>query len=263
MGTQYSDRVVEGMQALYGRGFLSPGGPDEMAVLLDGVDLAGDTILDIGCGLGGAAVMLAGEFGARHVTSIDIAEDLVTRTTVAIRSAGLAERVNAIHVTPGPLPFGDAAFDVVFAKDVVCHMEDKEALFGEAARVLRPGGRVVCADFIVPDEHGEPLRLYEGWIDAMNAYGLTFHFERLDVYHEAFRRAGLGNITIRDDTERSLKAVEREVAFVTGPDAGPLEEALGSEKFAQRIEASAKRLEALAGDGILHMHMVARRPELA
>ena len=150
MGTQYSDRVVEGMQALYGRGFLSPGGPDEMAVLLDGVDLAGDTILDIGCGLGGAAVMLAGEFGARHVTSIDIAEDLVTRTTVAIRSAGLAERVNAIHVTPGPLPFGDAAFDVVFAKDVVCHMEDKEALFGEAARVLRPGGRVVCADFIVP-----------------------------------------------------------------------------------------------------------------
>ena len=68
---------------------------------------------------------------------------------------------------------------------------------------------------------------------------------------------------IRDDTERSLKAVEREVAFVTGPDAGSLEEALGDEKFAQRIEASARRLEALAGGGIFHMHMVARRPESA
>ena len=263
MGSQYSDRVVEGMQALYGKGFLSPGGSDEMAVLLDGVDLAGDTVLDIGCGLGGAAVMLAGEFGACHVTSIDIAEDLVARATVALRSAGLAERVDAMHVTPGPLPFGDAAFDAVFAKDVVCHIEDKAALFSEAARVLRPGGRVVCADFIVPEGQGEPLRLYRGWIDAMKAYGLAFHFERLGVYREAIRRAGFGNLTIRDDTGRSLRAVEREVAFVTGPDAGPLEEALGPEKFAQRVEASRRRLEALAGGGIFHMHMVARSPELA
>ena len=174
MSTQYSDRVVEGMQALYGKGFLSPGGPDEMAVLLNDVDLAGNTVLDIGCGLGGAAVMLAGEFGARHVTSIDIAEELVVRATAAIRSAGLAERVDAIHVIPGPLAFGDAAFDVVFAKDVVCHIEDKAALFHEVARVLRPGGRVVCADFIVPDGQGEPLRLYEDWIDAMKAYGSQF-----------------------------------------------------------------------------------------
>ena len=263
MGTQYSDRVVEGMQALYGKGFLSPGGSDEMTVLLDGVDLSGDAVLDVGCGLGGAAIMLAGEFGARHVTSIDIAEDLVARATAEVRSTGLAERVNAIHVTPGPLPFGDAAFDVVFVKDVVCHIEDKEALFNEAARVLRPGGRVVCADFIGPDGQGEPVRLYKGWIDAMKAYGLTFHFERLGVYREAFRRAGLEDVMIRDDTERSLKAVEREVAFVTGPDAGSLEEALGDEKFAQRIEASARRLEALAGGGIFHMHMVARRPESA
>ena len=50
MTTQYSTNVVEGMQALYGKGFLSPGGAEEMAVLLEGVDLSGRTVLDIGCG---------------------------------------------------------------------------------------------------------------------------------------------------------------------------------------------------------------------
>ena len=101
MTTQYSANVVEGMQALYGKGFLSPGGAEEMAVLLEGVDLSGRTVLDIGCGLGGAAVMLAGSFGARHVTSIDVAGDLVERAREAIREAGFAGKITTHHVTPG------------------------------------------------------------------------------------------------------------------------------------------------------------------
>ena len=178
MTTQYSTSVVEGMQALYGKGFLSPGGAEEMAVLLDGVDLAGRTVLDIGCGLGGAAVMLAGTFGARCVTSIDVAGDLVVRARETIREAGLAGKIETHHVTPGPLPFDDASFDVVFAKDVVCHVPDKAALFGEVARVLVPGGQVICADFTVPSGPEAAPHLYHAWIDAMRAYGLTFHFER-------------------------------------------------------------------------------------
>ncbi len=259
MTTQYSTNVVEGMQALYGKGFLSPGGAEEMAVLLDGLDLSGRTVLDIGCGLGGAAVMLAGTFDARHVTSIDVAGDLVMRAREAIREAGLAGKIETHHVTPGPLPFDDAAFDTVFAKDVVCHIPDKPALFDEVARVLVPGGRVICADFTVPSGPEAAPHLYNAWIDAMKAYGLTFHFEELAVYEEAFRRAGLGPLCVKDDTVRSLDAARREVAWVRGPEAGILREALGEEMFARRIDASMRRLDALAGDGIHHTHMLARR----
>ncbi len=257
MASQYSDRVVEGMQALYGRGFLSPGGAEEMVALLDGVALAGKRVLDIGCGLGGAALMLAGDFGARHVTSIDIAADLVARAGAAVRSAGLDGRVDVRHVSAGRLPFDDAGFDVVFAKDVVCHIQDKAAAFGEAARVLAPGGLIVCADFTVPEEG--PLDLFEAWTGAMRAYGLTFHFEGLEVYREAFRGAGFGHVAVRDDTARSLAAVEREVAYVTGGEAGELRQALGEAMFARRVEASVKRRDALAGGGVLHTHMVANR----
>ncbi len=258
MTTQYSTGVVEGMQALYGKGFLSPGGAEEMAVLLDGVDLAGRTVLDIGCGLGGAAVMLAGTFGARYVTSIDVAGDLVQRARETISEAGLSGKVETRHVTPGPLPFDDVSFDTVFAKDVVCHIPDKAALFGEVARVLVPGGQVICADFTVPSGPDAATHLYKGWIDAMQAYGLTFHFERLAVYEEAFGRAGLGTPCVKDDTARSLEAARREVAWVRGSKAGLLREALGEEMFARRIDASMRRLDALAGGGIHHTHMLAR-----
>ena len=259
MTTQYSTRVVEGMQALYGKGFLSPGGADEMTALLDGVDLAGRTALDIGCGLGGAAVMLAGTFGAGHVTSIDVDGGLVVRARETISAAGLSAKIETHHVAPGPLPFDDASFDAVFAKDVVCHIPDKHALFGEVARVLVPGGQVICADFTVPSGPEAVPRLYNAWIDAMKAYGLTFHFEPVAVYEEAFSRAGLGPPCVKDDTARSLEAARREVAWVQGPKAGPLREALGEEMFARRIDASMLRRDALAGGGVHHTHMLARR----
>ena len=259
MTTQYSTNVVEGMQALYGKGFLSPGGAEEMAALLDGIDLAGRTVLDIGCGLGGAAVMLAGTFGARYVTSIDVDEGLVVRARRTISEAGLSAQIETHHVTPGPLPFDDASFDTVFAKDVVCHIPDKAALFGEVARILVPGGQVICADFTVPSGPEAALHLYNAWIDAMKAYGLTFHFEQLAIYEEAFSRAGLGPSCVKDDTARSLEAARREVAWVQGPNAGPLKDALGEEMFARRIDASMRRRDALAGGGIHHTHMLARR----
>ena len=259
MTTQYSTRVVEGMQALYGKGFLSPGGAEEMTALLDGVAVAGRTVLDIGCGLGGAAIMLAGPFGARHVTSIDVAEDLVVLARETIADAGLSGRIETRHVTPGRLPFDAQSFDIVFAKDVVCHVPDKTALFGDIARVLDPAGQIVCADFTVPSGPEAAPHLYHAWVDAMEAYGLTFHFETISVYEEAFRLAGLAPACVRDDTERSREAARREVAWVTGPDAGPLRDALGEEMFARRIEASSRRLDALAGGGVLHSHMLTRR----
>jgi hypothetical protein len=49
----YDDAMIEFFEALSGKGFLSPGGPEELARILDGLDLAGRVVLDIGCGSGG------------------------------------------------------------------------------------------------------------------------------------------------------------------------------------------------------------------
>ena len=258
--TQYTDRVIAGMQMLYGEGFLSPGGPDEMQVFLKDVDLSGCRVLDLGCGIGGAAVMLAEQFGAAHVTGVDIADDLIPRAQQRAREQGLADRIDFLAVAPGPLPFEDGAFDVVFIKDVVSHVADKAAQFRELARVLAPGGRLFCAEFLIGDLKGERRHIYDAWIDAMRLYGLTFEFEPFEAYASAFASAGLIDLVLRDHTALSAAATRRELAFTKGPDAGPVREALGEEKFAARIHASTMRMTALESRAFLHVHMTARKP---
>ena len=63
----------------------------------------------------------------------------------AARRSAAARGLSAIASTscrrrPGPLPFTDASFDVVFSKDALLHVPDKDALFAEIFRVLKPGG---------------------------------------------------------------------------------------------------------------------------
>ena len=49
---QYTDAMLDGMQSAYGAGFLSPGGPEELRQMLDGIDVVGAHALDLGCGSG-------------------------------------------------------------------------------------------------------------------------------------------------------------------------------------------------------------------
>ena len=64
---------------------------------------------------------------------------------------GFGEEVQYRLVDPGPLAFADASFDVVFSKDAIIHVPDKEALYADALRVLRPGGQLLIGDWLRRD----------------------------------------------------------------------------------------------------------------
>ena len=61
---QYPEDFTSRLQAIWGDGFLSPGGPEEIAEIVAGLDLDGKTVLDIGFGIGGPAAILARDFGS-------------------------------------------------------------------------------------------------------------------------------------------------------------------------------------------------------
>jgi phosphoethanolamine N-methyltransferase len=111
----------EGMQALlqiiWGDGFLSPGGPAEVARLLEGSDIRGCSVLDIGCGLGAIDELLVTNYHAESVVGIDVDPTLVAAMQARIERAQLGGRIRGMTVSGGPLPFADASFDVVFSKD--------------------------------------------------------------------------------------------------------------------------------------------------
>ncbi|MEM7122801.1 MAG: methyltransferase domain-containing protein [Pseudomonadota bacterium] len=258
--SQYSDRVIAGMQMVYGKGFLSPGAAPEVTEILEGIDITGLDVLDLGCGIGGAALMLAGEFGAKHVTGVDIEADSVKRATAAAEEAGLGGRVRFVHTAPGPLPVPDGAVDIVFTKDVICHVADKPALFADVFRVLKPGGRFLCADFLDGEADGEAAVLFVAWVDMLKTFGLSFHYEGRPAYEAALADAGFVDVAIRDHTANSAGVARREHAFATSDDGRHVREVLGEDYFDVRIRLSSLRAEALEARGVLHLHIDARRP---
>lgn len=101
-------------------------------------DVAGLEALDLGCGTGRHTTLLA--TGGAHVTAVDFSPGMMD---VARGKPG-AERVRfVVHDMHEPLPFGDAAFDLVISGLVLEHLRGLDGFFREARRVLRPGGRAV------------------------------------------------------------------------------------------------------------------------
>ncbi|HLK18951.1 MAG TPA: methyltransferase domain-containing protein, partial [Bryobacteraceae bacterium] len=108
---------------------------------------ASTRVLDLGCGVGGPARYLAATFGC-HVTGIDLSHDFIEAGAYLTERCGLADRVklrigDALHP-----PFEDGVFDAVFLLHVAMNIEDRDALYAGARRVLARGGRLVIFDVV-------------------------------------------------------------------------------------------------------------------
>lgn len=114
----------------------------------------GERALDAGSGLGGPARHMAETFGC-HVTGVDLAPSFVAVAQLLAERTGMSEQVAYQVGDLLALPFADASFDVVFTQHVVMNIADRETVYREIARVLRPGGRFGFYD-VLAAEGGEP-----------------------------------------------------------------------------------------------------------
>ena len=102
-------------------------------------------ILDVGCGIGGPARTLAAEFGCR-VTGIDISDEFCSAAQSLNELVGLSERISIRRADALALPFEDESFDIVWTQHASMNIADKQVLFTEMHRVLRPGGKLALHD---------------------------------------------------------------------------------------------------------------------
>ena len=209
---EYDASMQALLQLVWGDGFLSPGGADEVARLLEGTPIAGCDVLDIGCGLGAIDELLVAVHGARSVVGIDIDPALLAQMDGRIARAGLRGRVTGVCVSPGPLPFPDARFDVVFSKDSLVQIQDKAAVFAEVRRVLRDGGRFIASDWLRGGngDHSEQM------LEFFRLEGIAYNMASLQESARALRDAGFTDVEVRDRNAWYLDLARREVASMEG-----------------------------------------------
>lgn len=210
---EYTEELVALLTTLWGEGFLSPGGPEEVDEILQGSDLRGKRVLDVGCGAGGIDLLLAHRYGAAEVVGVDVEAPALASARALIARHGLGDRVSFRQVEPGPLPFPDGSFDVVFSKDAVVHIPDKEDWCRDVYRVLRPGGQVMASDWMRRDEQPPSAEM----LSYMAAEGLSFTMRSLPRYGEALRSAGFVDISLRDRNAWYAELVQRELETLRGP----------------------------------------------
>jgi len=119
---------------------------------------AGEIVVDIGCGAGTDLLLAARRVGARgKAIGVDMTPAMAERARAGARAMGF-EHVDVRVGDALELPVESGTIDVVISNGVINLTPDKDRAYGEAFRILKPGGRFQLADIIVANELSEKIR---------------------------------------------------------------------------------------------------------
>lgn len=221
----YGPTEIAFLEEIWGEGYLSPGGPEEVSRLLKGVDLKDQTVVDIGCGAGGITISLVKKYGAGRVIGLDVEEPVCSLTRARVEREGLSDAIDIRQVTPGPMPLANGSVDIVFSKDSIVHISDKEALARDAFRVLKPGGTFVASDWLISHD-GPPSPEMTYYIACED---LDFGMASPDRYWRALAAAGFVDVTMTNRNPWYREVAKDELARLEGPDNARYANALGGQ----------------------------------
>ncbi len=227
---EYHDAMVAFLEWIWGRDYMAPGGEGNVDKLVRGIDLDGKRVLDIGCGIGGPAFVLAKKYGAL-VTGIDLEPQLIARATRRAAELGLSKQAEFLTVTLGPLPFPDRSFDLVFTSGALTQTEDKPGIVAECFRVLKPGGTLTCYDWL---KHDGPVTDDLRYFIQME--GLTYNFISLAELGRHLAAGGFEDITMEDGSDWYRREARREYEHMRGEGRAQAVALIGEENTAHMIE---------------------------
>lgn len=179
------------------------GGRAATSHLIGQIDLAEvQTVLDIGCGIGGTARLLASTVGAQ-VSGIDLTPEYIEVATWLSELVGLGDRV-AFHCGSAlSLPFDNDGFDLATMLHVGMNIADKGQLCREVERVLRPAGTFAIYDIMRAGD-GE-LAYPVPWAAGRDTDEVTSPA----IYVDALEKSGFEIVAVDDRTEAALTFIDR------------------------------------------------------
>jgi len=208
----YTNQFVSQLEAVWGQGYLSPGGSDEVVQIFRGVNVRGAHVLDIGCGSGGPAITIVNVLNADRVTAIDIESQVIDRARTNLVNAGLDGIVDLVEVVPDRLPFEDNTFDIVFSKDSMIHIADKQSYYAEVLRVLAPGGTFVFSDWLCGEDASQSLE-FQRFNSLINMH---FTWQTASEAITQLTTVGFQHVKVRDRNKWYAETAKKDAELIIG-----------------------------------------------
>jgi tocopherol O-methyltransferase len=153
------------------------------------------TVLDVGCGIGGPALYLAGTLGCT-VRGVTLSALQAARANEKARASGVADRARFEQLDGLATGYPDASFDVVWALESLMHIPDRTAFFAEALRLLRPGGTLAVATWAVRD--GAPAAAEAELLDQILHHQVMPSLASLEQHARMASAAGFAEVGFAD-----------------------------------------------------------------
>jgi len=203
---QYETSSILQYESVYGEDFVSPGGRAMAIELIGQMGLADDSrVLDVGCGLGGSAFVMALDYGL-NVDGIDLSKNMVALANVKLVGHGLEDRVR--------LEWGDCleldrpgCYDAIYSRDVFLHIRDKARLFSVLNDSLRVGGQLLFTDYCCG-----PKPWAADFASYVDDRGYCLH--TFSDYGELISGAGFERVVYEDFTDRFIEILESDLGTI-------------------------------------------------
>jgi SAM-dependent methyltransferase len=161
-----------------------------------------ERVLDVGSGLGGPSRYLARRFGCR-VSGVDLTTEFVRVAEMLTQMTGLVGQVDYRQGNALDLPFNDESFDVVWSQNAAMNIADRDRLYREMWRVLKPGGKLALQE-VAAGPGGEPHFPVQWAREPSISFLLTPEATRAKL-----EAAGFRVLVWQDTTEEALQSARR------------------------------------------------------
>ena len=208
--SQYLAASILHYESVYGEDFVSPGGQAMASEMIGRMALKpGARVLDVGCGLGGSAFVMARDFGLQ-VDGIDLSKNMLALANEKLLANGLSDSVK--------LQWGDCLeldrvdhYDAVYSRDVFLHIEGKHRLFSVLHAALKQGGTLLFTDYCCSPKP---------WSDEFNDYveDRGYSLQTTGEYAELITNAGFEQVVAEDITARFIEILHSDLERIERSD---------------------------------------------
>jgi len=227
---QYETSSILQYESVYGEDFVSPGGRAMALELIGRLGLAEDSkVLDVGCGLGGSAFVMARNYGL-NVDGIDLSKNMLALANAKLVGQGLEGRVK--------LEWGDCLelertgwYDAIYSRDVFLHIQDKARLFSVLNDSLRVGGQLLFTDYCCG-----PQPWAVDFVSYVEDRGYCLH--TLDDYAGLISGAGFERVVYQDLTDRFIEILESDIGTIGEMDIDDVSRVELERSWLQKIKRS-------------------------